>query len=409
MLTYWRGWGVRWVYSYWEVTPVAHPRTIPPLTVSAEDRTYLDRLARSRTAPARAMARARVLTAYADGASCPAIARTLGIPLPTVMRCVKKALALGPRRAVEDLPRAGRPPRITPEARAWIISLACQKPKDLGWAPEFWSEALLARYVREHAAAAGHPSAGQIQQGTISKLLAAQDLNPHRVQYYVQRKDPDFDRKTVQVLHVYQQVTLDLDPADGRPTVRWSYDEKPGLQALAPVAPDRPPPPDAAGLGTWERDDEYRRLGTLSLLAGIDLATGEVLGIVRPRHRSAEFVEWLQALDARYGPDTKIQVVLDNHSAHTSKETQAYLATRPNRFTFVLTPVHASWLNLIEMFFAKLAKQCLRGIRVASVAELQARIEQYLAWLNTDPVPFRWRRRPESAETLPSEPEAIYE
>ena len=325
------------------------------------------------------------------------------------MRCVKKALALGPRRAVEDLPRAGRPPRITPEARAWIISLACQKPKDLGWAPEFWSEALLARYVREQAVTAGHPSARQVAQGTISKLLAAQDLHPHRVRYYLQRKDPDFDRKMVQVLHVYQQVTLDLDPADGRPTVRWSYDEKPGIQALAPVAPDRPPQPDTAGRGTWERDYEYRRLGTLSLLAGIDLATGEVLGIVRPRHRSAEFVEWLQALDARYGPDTKIQVVLDNHSAHTSQETRAYLATRPNRFEFVFTPVHASWLNLIETFFAKLAKQCLQGIRVASLAELQARLEQYLAWVNTDPVPFRWRWRPESAEAPapPSEAEAI--
>ncbi len=161
---------------------MAHPRTIPPVTVSAEDRTYVDRLARSRTAPARAVARARVLTAYADGASCPAIARTLGIPLLTVMRCVKKAWALGPRRALEDLPRAGRPPRITAEARAWIVSLACQKPKDLGWAPEFWTESLLARYVREHAAAAGHPSAGQVQQGTLSKLLAAQDLHPHRVQ-----------------------------------------------------------------------------------------------------------------------------------------------------------------------------------------------------------------------------------
>jgi transposase len=293
--------------------------------------------------------------------------------------------------------------------RAWIISLACQKPKDLGWASEFWSEALLARYVREHAVAAGHPSARQVAQGTISKLLAAQDLHPHRVQYYLQGKDPEFDRKMVQVLHVYQQVTLDLDPADGRPTVRWSSEEKPGIPALAPVAPDRPPRPDAAGPGTWERDYEYRRLGTLSLLAGIDLATGEVLGIVRSRHRSAEFVEWLQALDARYGPDTKIQVVLDNHSAHTSQETRAYLATRPNRFEFVFTPVHASWLNLIEMFFAKLAKQCLRGIRVASVAELQARLEQYLAWVNTDPVPFRWRWRPESAEAPApsSEREAI--
>jgi transposase len=371
-------------------------RTIPPLTLTPEDTRYLERLSRSQTAPRQQVDRAQLLLAYAAGASIPAIARQSGHTPHTVGRCVKKALALGARAALRDLPRAGRRPRITAEARAWIISLACQKPTAVGWAPEFWSEALLARYVREHAVAAGHPSAGTVQQGTISKLLAAHDLHPHRVQYYLQRKDPDFDRKMVQVLHVYQQVTLDLDPEDGRPTVRWSYDEKPGIQALARVAPDRPPQPDT-GHGTWERDYEYRRLGTLSLLAGLDLATGEVLGLVRSQHRSAEFVEWLQALDARYGPDTKIQVILDNHSAHTSRETRAYLATRPNRFEFVFTPVHASWLNLIEMFFAKLAKQCLRGIRVTSVDELRTRIEEYLAWLNADPVPFRWRWFPESA------------
>ncbi len=377
-----------------------HPRTIPPIVLAPEEQVTLDRLARSRTAPTRRVARAQILRAYAAGASIPSIATQLHLPASTVTRCVKKALAVGPLRALEDSARAGRRRRITPEARAWIISLACQKPKDVGGAPEFWSEALLARYVREHATAAGHPSAAQVRQGTISKLLAAQDLQPHRVQYYLHRRDPDFDRKMVSVLHVYEPVALDLDPDDGRPTVRWSYDEKPGIQALAAVAPDRPPVPgeDGAEQATWHRDHEYRRLGTRTLLAGIDLATGEVVGIVRPRHRSREFIEFLQALDARYAPAVKIQVVLDNHSAHTSQETRAYLATVPNRFAFVFTPTHASWLNLIEVFFAKLAKQCLRGIRVASVEELESRLLAYLAWVNADPVPFRWQYRPESAE-----------
>ncbi len=370
---------------------MAAPRTIPALTLTAADADYLDQVAHSRTAPLQQVERAQMLRAYAAGASIPAVAQALNQQPNKVLRCVKKALQFGPRRALRDLPRTGRPRRITPEARAWIISLACQKPTDVGWAPEFWSESLLARYVREHAPAAGHPSAAHVRQGTISKILAAHDLHPHRIQYYLQRRDPDFDRKMVQVLHVYQQVTLELDPADGRPTVRWSYDEKPGIQALARVAPDRPPQPGRPGAETWQRDYEYRRLGTLSLLAGIDLATGEVVGLVRPRHRSAEFVEWLRVLDAKYPPEMKIQVVLDNHSAHTSKETQAYLATKPNRFDFVFTPTHGSWLNLIEMFFAKLSKQCLRGIRVETREELAARITQYLDWLNTDPVPFRWR------------------
>ena len=375
-----------------------HPRTTPPLVATPEERTELDALARSRTAPARRVARAQILCAYLDGASIPAIATRLHRPAATVRRCVQKALAYGPRRALDDAPRAGRARRITPEARAWIISLACQKPKDLGWSPEFWTTALLARYVREHAAAAGHPSATAVVKGTISKILAAHDLHPHRVQYYLARRDPAFDEKMVQVLHVYAQLTLDLAPADDRPTVRWAYDEKPGIQALALVAPDRPPQPAAPGRGTCQRDYEYRRLGTRTLLAGIDLASGEVLGIVRPRHRSREFVEFLEALDARYAPDVRIQIVLDNHSAHRSQETRRYLDQHPNRFVFVFTPTHASWLNLIEMFFAKLAKQCLRGIRVATVDELEARILQYIAWLNEDPVPFRWQWTIKSAE-----------
>jgi transposase len=297
------------------------------------------------------------------------------------------------------LPRPGRPRQITPEARAWIISWAGQKPTAVGWAPEFWSESLLARYVREHAVAAGHPSAQGVQQGTISKILAEHDLHPHRVTYYLQRRDPAFDQKMAQVLHVYEPVPFALDET-GRPTVRLSYDEKPGIQALGTTAPDRAPRPDAPGDGTWQRDHEYVRHGTVSLLAGIDLATGEVLGLVRRHHRSAEFVEFLQTLDAKYPADVKIQVILDHHSAHTSKATQAYLATVPNRFDFVFTPTHAAWLNLIEMFFAKLSKQLLRGIRVDSCEELADRIQAYLDWLNTDPVPFRWRWQPRDAREV---------
>ena len=113
----------------------------------------------------------------------------------------------------------------------------------------------------------------------------------------------------------------------------------------------------------WSRDYEYVRHGTVSLLAGLDLATGEVVGLVRDRHRSREFVEFLQTLDAKYPKNVRIQVILDNHSAHTSKETRAFLATVPNRFEFVFTPLHGSWLNLIEVFFAKMTHQVLRHIQ----------------------------------------------
>jgi transposase len=256
----------------------------------------------------------------------------------------------------------------------------------------------LAAHIRATAVVSGHPAAAHVVASTVVKLLQAQNLQPHRVPHYLERRDPDFDPKMVRVLHVYEQVELAFDPAHHRPTVRLSDDEKPGMPALGRTAPDRPPQPRVPEAHTWQRDDEYVRQGTRSLLAGLDLATGELLGLVRARHRSAEFIEFLQRLDAHYAPDVKTQIVLDNHSAHTSRETHAYLGTRPNRFEFVFTPKHGSWLNLVKRFFAKLTRQCLRHLRVDSLEEFDTRLLQYLDQLNRDPVPFRWRATAEDLE-----------
>jgi transposase len=168
-----------------------------------------------------------------------------------------------------------------------------------------------------------------------------------------------------------------------------SYDEKPGIQAIGNTAPDRPPQPRShAG---WARDHEYKRHGTLSLLAGIDLLTGQVHACVENRHRSREFVGFLKKLDAAYPTGTAIKLILDNHSAHISKETKAWLAAQPEgRFTFVFTPKHGSWLNLVEGFFSKMARSVLRRIRVASKNELKARILAYLDDLNREPVIHTW-------------------
>jgi transposase len=134
-----------------------------------------------------------------------------------------------------------------------------------------------------------------------------------------------------------------------------------------------------------------RSSSTLSLLAGIDLLTGKVHACVEDRHRSREFVGFLKRLDTACPTDTAIKLLLDNHSAHTSKETKAWLATRPEgRFTLVFTPKHGSWLNLVEGFFSKMARSVLRYIRVASKSELKARILAYLDGINTEPVIHTW-------------------
>lgn len=137
-----------------------------------------------------------------------------------------------------------------------------------------------------------------------------------------------------------------------------------------------------------------------SLLAGIDLLTGEVLARVERRHRSCEFVEWLKMVDAHYPSDIKIQIVLDNHSVHISKETRKYLASVPNRFDFIFTPKHGSWLNLIEVFFSKITRVMLRGLRVDSLDELKTRLEQYFEEINQIPVIFRWKYGLDSIELV---------
>jgi transposase len=273
------------------------------------------------------------------------------------------------------------------------VDLACQKPKDLGYPEELWTTARLAAHVRKHCEEAGHPSLAKLGRGTVSKLLAEHKLRPHKVRYYLERRDPEFERKKAEVLHVYREVAVLRDEQEAGqdpPLVAiLSYDEKPGIQAIGTTAPDLPPVPGR--YPTHAREHEYKRHGTLSLLCGIDLLTGTLLPRVEDRHRSREFVAWLKDVDAHYPEDWKIRIILDNHSAHISRETKAYLAIVPNRFEFIFTPKHGSWLNLIEIFFSKLARTLLRGIRVASKDELKERMLAYLAELNETPVVFRWK------------------
>ncbi len=198
------------------------------------------------------------------------------------------------------------------------------------------------------------------------------------------------NRKMAEVLFVYKLVEVLREQADwsaGRLCAFVSYDEKPGIRAIGSVAPDLPPEPGHHP--AISRDYEYRRHGTLTLMAGLDLRTGHVHSAVVDRHRSREFA-FLKQLDAAYPAPTRIVVILDNHSAHTSRETRAFLATIPNRFEFTFTPTHGSWLNLIETFFSKVARTLLRGIRVDSKQDLKERIEAYLERLNAEPTVHRW-------------------
>ena len=237
--------------------------------------------------------------------------------------------------ALDDLPGRGRKREITEEARAWLVSLACRKPKELGCAQEMWTTALLAEHARAHCREEGHPSLSMLAKGTVSKILSAQALRPHKVEYFLERRDPEFDRKMAQVLHVCREVKLLREgrKADGRLRTYISYDEKPGIQALGTTTPDRPP--QAGKRAAVGRDHEHVRHGTATLMAGLDLLTGHVHGAVADRHRSREFVDFLRQLDRACPKRALVRVILDNHTAHVSKETRTYLASVPNRFEFV--------------------------------------------------------------------------
>jgi transposase len=177
------------------------------------------------------------------------------------------------------------------------------------------------------------------------------------------------------------------EPSDAVAIV--SYNEKPGIHAIATTAPDLPLEPGVHA--TFARDHEYKRHGAVSLLAGIDLLTGQVHALVRDRHRSREFIEFLKLIDAAYPAHTAIKLILDNHSAHISKETKAWRAEQPaGRLEFTFTPTHGSWLNLVEGFFSKLARSVLRHIRVASKQELQDRIVAAMDEFNRRPIVHTW-------------------
>ena len=365
---------------------------------SDEDRGWLSQVAQSRTEAVARVQRAQMLLRYTQGETVSAIAQALHTNRPRVERCVSKALDLGVGAALRDLPGRGRRRSITGEDQTWVVDLACQKPKDLGYAQELWTTRLLAKHVRTHCGEAGHPQLRKLGRGTVSKILSAHPVKPHQIQYYLERRDPQFKPRMAEVLHVYRDV--ELWRANGLPREVvgvLSYDEKSGIQAMGNTARDLPPVPGRqARLG---RDHEYKRFGTVSLLAGIDLLKGEVLGLVRDRHGSTEFIEFLQLADRHYPAGSRIRMVLDNHSAHISKQTRAYLARVPNRFEFIFTPKHGSWLNLVESFFGKLARTLLRGIRVSSKAELKTRIELYLQEVNEEPVVFKWKYKLETLET----------
>ena len=381
-------------------------RKASTIILSPEDRSYLEMQTRARTIQAQTVCRAKILLLKADGLSVDAIADKVDMNRKSVMLCINKYTEGGIENALFDAPGRGRNAEITDDEKAWIVNIACQKPVDLGYSAEVWTRALLTKHINRFAEEAGHTRLSTISQSKVRTILEEAEIKPNKITYYCENRDPDFDQKMHNVLLVYKQLSLQFDengrlipfPEDGQVVHVLSYDEKPGIQAVANISDDLLPDERHK---TISRDYEYKRLGTVSLLAGIDLQTGEAIPLVRESHNSKDYIEFLKLLDNKYPKEDKIRLILDNLKVHTSDETRKYLATVPGRFEFIFTPKHGSWLNLVEGFFSKLTRQSLKGIRVETKEELIGRIYKYFDEVNADPVVYHWKYRLEEID--PSE------
>src|SRR5260221_3788422 len=320
-----------------EAKVMAGTRRLIKLSIKRVELRELESIVRSSTEAAGRVERARVLLAYRQDPSFYAVGQALGMHHQKVRRYIERAKTDGAMAALDERPRPGKEPTITVEAKTWVVALACRKPKELGYPHEVWTSRLLADHARENGPRQGHGCLSGLVQGTVCKILDAQEVKPHKVRYYLERRDPKFKAKMAQVLCVYREVNV-LKKAAAAATKKnkpreagtgISYDEKPGIQAIATTAPDLPPEP--GGHPTLTRRFEYKPPRTASLLRGIGRVNAKIHAFGKDRHRSREFIEFLKLVDAAYPIHTAIRLILDNHSAHLSQETKAWLATRPAR------------------------------------------------------------------------------
>lgn len=384
-------------------------KTGTPLRLSKEERVTLNKIIRSRTEEAVHVERAKYLLEYAENPNIYALAKKYNTNRPKIERTIHKALEFGVLHALDDLPRSGRKESISDQARMWVCSLAVTSPRELGKPEETWTFSLLASYIKEHCVQSGYPALGKIQKGSLSRLLDENKIQPQKVRYFMTSRDPEFETKSEKILLTYKIVELlqakrergknsPVQLPEEPDLVIVSYDEKPGVQALESVGETYYPLAHHGKNSTILRDYEYIRHGTLSILSGIDLVTGFVHMSIMEEHKSKDFIAFLTKLDSYYPKRSVIQIILDNHSVHTSKETRAYLKEHSGRFEFIFTPKHASWLNLIEVFFSKLQRCFLKHMRVKSKEEMIQRLTEYVDNQNKEPVLFRWKYKMDDAK-----------
>jgi hypothetical protein len=408
---------------------VTRPGLHTPLVLSAQEKAQLEALSRRHTAPQRVVQRARIILLAAQNRTIPAIAASLQICANTVRKWITRYTdqpqedsatenSGPPSPAVDpppsklpllaDAPRSGRPDTFTVEQVCNVIAIACEKPENYGRPITHWT----ARELKDEAIRQAIVSS--ISERQVNRLLNATDLQPHRSRYWLNAKpDPQKDQKIRTVCEVYQQAQA----AAARGELTFSVDEMTGIQALARIAPDHPM---RAGQPV-RREFEYERHGTLSLLAGLEVANGKVQGFCRPTRNEADFLELVDTLVQAHPQAPRFTFVLDNLNTHQSEslvryvardaalpesllgvkgkegilQTQesraSFLSDSTHRIRFCYTPKHASWMNQIEIWFGILVRKVIRRGDFASLADLQHKLEAFVDYFNrTMAKPFKW-------------------
>jgi transposase len=319
--------------------------------------------------------RARIVLLAEQGLSNVGIARRVGCTERNVFRWRTRFAHAPSLDSLEDRPRSGRPPRISVGVRCELIKLACQRP-DEEKAPlrDVWTQEAL-------QAALAQQTGVIISLTELRRILAVEDLRPHRVRYWLHSPDPDFSSKVERICTLY------LNPPPGAHVV--CVDEKTCIQALERKHPGRPAAPGRAG----RQEFEYIRHGTRTLIAAFDVKTGKVFGQLRQRRTAADLKAFMTALARRY-PRGKVYVVWDNLNIHLGEAWERFNERHGGRFHFVYTPLHASWLNQVEIWFGILQRRILKHGDFASPEHMEARIEAFIAhWDRFEAHPFRWTFR----------------
>ncbi|MBL0171903.1 MAG: IS630 family transposase [Gemmatimonadaceae bacterium] len=337
------------------------PLPIRKIALRRGDRSQLEHLVRSRTTAHRVVERAQIVLASAVGEAGNAICAQFGVSRPTVSRWLDRYEAEGLTGLEADRPRAGRPKQITLVEEAAIVERTLHTAPPSG---THWSTRLMAQVSGHHHA-------------TIARIWQAHGLKPHRVKRFKLSTDPEFVSKLRDVVGLY------LNPPER--AVVFSFDEKSQIQALDRTQPGLPLKKGRAGTMTHD----YKRHGTTTLFAALDVATGKILQDCMPQHRHQEFLVFLKQMARSVPKEFAIHVILDNYATHKHADVKRWLQ-RNKRVHFHFTPTSASWLNLVERFFGELTERQIRRLAVTSVDQLIAAITAYIDRRNAHPTPFVW-------------------